>query len=804
MTRGFLALSLLALLPAAPALAGASLRGRVVDAVSGKPLPGAHVEVPASHVASRAAADGGFALDAVPDGPFTLVVSQPGYHVTRLDLAAPPELAVEVRLAPVVTYADRIEVTATRARTGTDPVTVTNVPEEKVAESYWGQDPAILLADVVPGFYAYNDSGNGIGYSYFTIRGFGQARSRVTVNGAPLNDAESGELFFVDLADFLATAGDIQVQRGVWGLSGIGGAVDVATRRPELEPSLTFHLGAGSFGTQRFNLVFDSGLVDGTWAVTARASKLSTDGYRDQSWVDMWNAFLSLSRYGTRSRLRLLLFGGPEETHLAYVGVPRSVLDGALTGDPDRDRRFNPLTYPGEIDTFTQPHLQLVHEVTLSPTTQLAQTIYAFAGEGSYEQYKTNRRLAEYDLPDVVFPDGSVVTHSDLVRRRSVDEWDAGWVPKLTHTTGAWEVSLGGEARLHQAHHTGEVRWAQVYPPGVAPDHRYYDYRVNKQSASLAAGATWHASDPLALSFGLQLARHRYEVHDDKLKSVAFAESYDFALPRLGLVARLGEGAHAYFNVARGMREPTFRTIYDPQDYYGERVSLDPEDVWDWEAGVSLQRETLRARANLFYMAFANEIVYAGALDDSGVPVYGNNARSLHRGLELDASAELTPTLGLDAALTISRNRFTSYDEYGWDGSLARYDGNAIAGYPDLLASVSGRASAGPLRATLTVRRVGEFYLDNSEDNRHDPAATQAPGYVPRVNPAFTVVDVALRASAPPRIADMLGAARAEVEVRLNNLLDETYTAFGYVEDGEPLFIPAAGRSLYAGVSVGF
>ncbi len=83
------------------------------------------------------------------------------------------------------------------------------------------------------------------------MRGFGQARTRVTLNGAPLNDAESGELFFIDLADFLATAGDIQIRRGVFGLSGIGGAARHHHDAARLEPSFTIHGGLGSFGTRR-------------------------------------------------------------------------------------------------------------------------------------------------------------------------------------------------------------------------------------------------------------------------------------------------------------------------------------------------------------------------------------------------------------------------------------------------------------------------------------------------------------------------------------------------------------------------
>jgi iron complex outermembrane receptor protein len=773
----------------------------VVDAQTGAPLAGARVEVVETDAAAVTTAGGTFTLPA-PAGGLTLVVSHPGYRVYRERLAAPGAAPIEIRLAPDVSFTDLVEVTATRARVGADPATISNIPAERVQEAYWGQDPAMLLAGVAPGFYAYNDAGNGIGYSYFTIRGFGQARSRVTLNGAPLNDAESGELFFVDLADFLATAGDVQVQRGVFGLSGIGGAVDITTDPGGVEPSFELYAGGGSFGTERYSARFESGLIDGTWQLAARYSKVTTDGYRDQSWVDMWNYYISLVRYFERSSLRLVLFGGPENTHLAYLGVPKSTLDGALTGDPERDRRFNPLTWPGELDTFTQPHVQLLHDAELAPGTHLSQVFYHFSGDGYYEQYKENRWLFEYDLPPGTLPDGSPALRSDLVRRRTVDEWDAGWVPKLTHAAGDWTWTLGGEARLHEAHHVGEVRWAEHYPAGVEPDHRYYDYRVDKRTLSLQATAAWRASDRVSLTGGLQGTRHEYEMHDDELEGVELDETFTFLLPRLGAVVALGRDAEAYASLARGMREPAFRTIYDPQDYWGTPVSLDPEDVWDLEAGAAVRRPTWRARANLFYMKFANEIVYAGALDDSGVPVYGNGARSLHRGVELEGSYGASTRLGIDASLTLSRNTFTRYAEQWAPGVEAVYDGNRIAGYPDVLATLTLRGDAGPLAWTLAARHAGRFYLDNSEDNRRDPAAREQPGYEPLVNDAFTVVDAQVRMPLPAAWAGAVGLGRVGLELRVNNLLDAEYTAFGYVDAG-PQFIAAAGRNVYWGVTLG-
>lgn len=101
-------------------------------------------------------------------------------------------------------------------------------------------------------------------------------------------------------------------------------------------------------------------------------------------------------------------------------------------------------------------------------------------------------------------------------------------------------------------------------------------------------------------------------------------------------------------------------------------------------------------------------------------------------------------------------------------------------------------------------RYVGSFYTDNTQDNRRDPAAWQQPGYVPLVNPASTVVDLAARFAAPAALVKDLGLGSADVEVRVNNLLDRVYTAFAYTgDDGAPAFIPAAGRNVFVGLTLG-
>jgi len=71
------------------------------------------------------------------------------------------------------------------------------------------------LLNELPNVHTWSLAGNGIGYSYLSIRGFPQERIAVTVNGIPLNDPETHMVYWIDMPDLMESVEDIQVQRGV-------------------------------------------------------------------------------------------------------------------------------------------------------------------------------------------------------------------------------------------------------------------------------------------------------------------------------------------------------------------------------------------------------------------------------------------------------------------------------------------------------------------------------------------------------------------------------------------------------------
>ena len=113
-----------------------------------------------------------------------------------------------------------------------NPVTFTNLNKKEIDRQNFGQDLPFLL-NLTPSTVVSSEAGAGIGYTGIRIRGTDPSRTNVTVNGVPINDAESHGMFWVNMPDFASSSQNIQVQRGVGtssnGAGAFGASINVQT-----------------------------------------------------------------------------------------------------------------------------------------------------------------------------------------------------------------------------------------------------------------------------------------------------------------------------------------------------------------------------------------------------------------------------------------------------------------------------------------------------------------------------------------------------------------------------------------------
>jgi len=266
-----------------------TLRGVITDEAK-QALPGANLLITELGRGVISQRDGSFAMHRVPEGSYLLVVSFVGYETysVPLDISADLDLG-QITLIRSSILGEEVIVRATRAGTKT-PVAFSDMNSEEITSRNFGQDVPYLLSST-PSLVTTSDAGHGIGYTSMRIRGTDANRINVTINGIPLNDAESHSVYWVDLPDIATSVDNIQIQRGVGtstnGAAAFGASVNFQTRNLEKEAYAIYEGSFGSFNTVRNSISAGSGLIKDHFSVDMRLSDLHSDGYIDRSWTDL-------------------------------------------------------------------------------------------------------------------------------------------------------------------------------------------------------------------------------------------------------------------------------------------------------------------------------------------------------------------------------------------------------------------------------------------------------------------------------------------------------------------------------------
>lgn len=767
---------------------GVTLTGRMIDDETGLALSGGIVLIENTTLGTTCDALGNFQLQNVPSGTTAILASFIGYETRRLELTLePPVMNVTLRLRPQPLWSPTVNVVATRARERESPVAFSTLTRTELAQRPPSQDIPVLLSEL-PSTTFYSENGNGLGYNYLSIRGFDQRRIAVHINGVPQNDPEDHNVYWIDFPDLLANVEDIQVQRGAgsafYGPPAIGGSVNIVTSNFSQQRGLTATAGGGTYATRRYSLALNSGLLRGKYLLSARISRMESDGYREQSWVDLKSYFIGAARVSEKSMTRVHVYGGPIEDHLAYYGISKEDAQRRET------RRKNPIRRRDEIENFNQPHFELLHEYRVNDRWRVNNAVFAVRGfgffdyDGSWAPFSYYRLTPEYGFAVAGDPEEMYV--DSLLIRAYVDNVQFGWLPQATWSHARGAITIGAELRRHRSLHWGRIQKGNSdLPAAISGEYnglnyiatrRYYEYRGAKDIVSPYIHTNVALLPNLNATFDLQFAYLRYQLYDEKFLGTNFNTPYHFLNPRLGANYNFTPQFNVFASFSRTSREPRLKNLYDaaeastpaswgaitPQFAQNTDGSYDfgqplvkPEKLNDVELGFGYRAGETQAVMNLFYMDFRDEIVKSGQLDRFGQPVTGNAERTLHTGVEFSVHAPLFKNLTMSGNLMLSNNELKRHTIYNSDGTPQVLDGNPIAGFPNVLANARMTYSHQGWLAALAMQHVGKKHTDNL-----NIAANTVP--------AFTVFHASLGYRFPAGSA----LSGLSLQVHAQNLLD--------------------------------
>lgn len=718
--------------PAPILFAQSSVSGQVTNE-KGEPLAGAHVYEIHTRKGAQSDVIGLYRIEGLPSGPASLRVTFVGFEKTERNLVlADGDNLANFQLTEQPFQFDELLVTATRAGERT-PITYKNLGQEELESHNLGQDVPFVLR-FTPSLVETSDAGNGVGYTGLRIRGSDPTRINVTVNGIPLNDAESQGVYWVNTPDLMSSVTDVQIQRGVGtstnGAGAFGASINLNTNQLRAEPYAQLAGSMGSFNTWRRSVGFGSGLLGERFTFEGRLSGISSDGYIDRASTDLSSYFLTAAYIGKRSTLRFNLFSGHEVTYQAWYGVPKEYLQ-----DPEL-RTFNPAgmektgePYDNEVDDYSQTHYQLLFSHQLSRNWNLNLNGHYTRGLGFYEQYKADQKPGDYGLPNPNF------LSTDLIRQLWLDNHFYGLTYALHYLgdNSRLRWTLGGGANRYLGEHYGEVIWARDAGDGEIR-HRYYENDAEKQDLNVFSKTEYDLAESLSIYLDLQYRKvfYRFLGLDRDGDDVTQSVSLNFFNPKAGLFWQLSDKTSAYGSFAVGHREPN-RNDYTESS--GESRPR-PERLYNGEFGFQQTWENLGLNANLYHMHYRDQLVLTGQLNDVGEYTRVNVPLSYRSGLELEGL--WTPdSWQLGAGMTLSRNKVADFTEYAdvydegfnWVGQKAIGRGTTdLAFSPALIASAQLAYDFLPqkdktLQLALLSKYVGKQYLDNSgqDDAALDP-----------------------------------------------------------------------------------
>ncbi|HCF03730.1 TonB-dependent receptor [Flavobacterium sp.] len=675
-----------------------------------------------------------------------------------------------------VNQLDEVLVSAIRVNSKT-PVSFSNLSKKEIQNRNLGQDIPILM-NYMPSVVTTSDAGNGVGYTGIRVRGTDATRVNVTINGIPYNDSESHGTFWVNMPDFASSLQSVQLQRGVGtstnGSGAFGASLNMLTDSYSEKASGEISNSFGSFNTRKHTVKFSTGLLNDHFEIAGRVSTLNSDGYIDRASSDLKSYFLQGTYVGTTTLIKALAFGGNEKTYQSWNGIDGETLltnrtfnSAGIFTDEAGQTRF----YDNETDNYQQDHYQLHWNEKLAANWNTNLAFHYTKGKGYYENYKEDGDFSSYGLTPIAI-NGTSINMTDLIRQKWLDNDFYGTTFSANYQSNKLDFIFGGSYNKYEGNHFGKVIWARYAGASELGD-RYYEDRATKTDGTAFAKANYQVNDQWSLFGDLQIRNVNYKANSNETGVVN--DTFSFFNPKAGLNYTVNSKNNVYFSYARANREPN-RT-----DYEGGNVK--PEKLNDFELGWRYLSDKVQLNTNFYYMAYQDQLILTGTLDDVGNPIRSNSEKSYRLGVEVDAAIVLSSTFSLRPNLTLSRNKNIDLAVSGqiYGTKDISYSPSVIAGNSLIYKPTES------LQIIWLQKYVGQQYMNNIEL----PEAKLADYFINDLNVTYEIKPKSVFKS-------------IVFKGLVNNILNKKYSSNGYMWDIYPYYYPQAGTNLLAGITLLF
>ena len=744
------------------------------------------------------------------------------------------------------------------------PYAVTNIKKQQLNEfSTTGKELPFLFSQT-PGVLAWSENGVGTGTTYMRIRGAGDSRINVTLDGVPLNSPEDQCVFWANMNSYGSLLGSVQIQRGVGtstnGDGAFGGTIALSSATPQQTPGLEVSGSYGSFNTFNVGGKFSTGLLWKHLIFDGAYHETNTDGFIHGTSGRSGSYYGGLTWIGDNFQIRYKNIGNFEKTGQAWNGVTAgdndmSLMDGTygsktgiknykdmyevglgkyntlyeyLTYDADgnfvKDANGNYVTaryamvdgtyWDKTTDNFWQNHNILSAAWNISEHWTTTASLHYTYGYGYYREFRPSNKLAKFGMT-ATDANGKNIKRTDFVREKGLSQNVYGLVWNINYQNDAWDIIGGLSIQNFDGNHFGYVTYAandivrQKYLANG--DYKYYDSDAHKLDGNVFVKAAYHINEQWDVFGDIQYRHVGYKTdgindkfYDDESgyynQKLDIDEKYDFLNPKAGFSWSLN-GHRLYGSVAMSHREPERNNFTDNGSYPAPKA----ESLIDYELGYTFNSDIFRVGVNLYYMDYKDQFVQTGLKSDIGENLTTNIKDSYRTGIELQAGIDPTSWLTIEGNASLSKNKIKDFDEVveDWDNgeTTIHYDNSTLAFSPSTILNGFITLHHKGWQAVWHTNFVSRQYLDNTEN-------------VDRSLPCYSVSNISLGYTLKPKKV----MKEAIFGLNFNNVFNRRYASCGwvysaiYASGGHPNdnryyqigFIPMAGFTMTANVTLRF
>lgn len=714
-----------------------------------------------------------------------------------------PDSLKQVNLNEIIVSATRVNEHA--------PIAFNNVSAQEIKANNTAKNIPYIL-QTLPSIVAYSEDGSGVGNTSFRIRGTDATRINVTLNGMPLNNPESQEVYWVNIPDLSNSLQSIQVQRGVGsstnGSGAFGASISLKTQGARPQAYGEASTGVGSYNTFTSTIAAGTGILKNGLSFDARYSRVTGDGYIRNGKVNHRSAYASASYYNKNQLFKLSYLNGIQHTGITWEGISPEQLK--------TDRKYNPAGayydeagnvhyYDNETDNYYSDIIQFTYSNALSDKLSLNVGLSYNHGYGYYENYKADQKFKKYGLDPQLVNDSTYKSSDVITRKLMKNNFYVGNFT-LNYISDKLTLTGGGNLTSYQGDHYGKLLWVK-YNKNISDKYEWYRGDADKKEFSVFGKITYNILDNLAIFGDMQYRYIDYRMSgiDDDLENITNKNYYSFFNPKAGLSYSFNNN-EVYASLSISNREP-LRTDIKESVKGGSTQKIQPERMFDYELGYRYSSAIASFNANLYYMRYKDQMVQTGKLNDVGYKLMENVPTSYRMGIELSGAVQPANWIRIDANVTLSQNKIKNYtayydlynnqNDYEFVKQTSEYLGTTnISFSPNVIGS--GILTITPYKAlslALVGKYVGKQYYDNTsnKDNR------LADYFVSNIVLGYTFKTQKI--------------GEVDLQFSVNNILNKRYVGNAWVatdkfEDGSEIvytgLYPQATRNIMAKLGIRF